>query len=371
MMSVKRGVCGSEYMHWAKTRSSARFNLATSGLANLSMSDLRASIDDLEITSESGYGYLPLKTALATRLNVSSDSIVTAMGTSFANHLAMAAIVEPGDEVLIEQPTYEPLLALARYLGARVKRFPRCFEHGFKILPEEIEQNITSHTRLIVLTNMHNPTGVLVDNETIRRVGEIAKSVQARVLIDEVYLEALFARRPRTAFHFGPQFITTSSLTKAFGLSGLRCGWIVAEPELAQRIWRLNDIFASTPVHAGERLSVLALDQLDEITLHAEELLEKNRAVVHQFLDSRNDLDVVRPGVGTIVFPRLKQGSAEHFCAMLREKYDTSVVPGDFFEMPTHFRLGFGCDSEMLSGGLERLSAALDGFGRTGRSVSD
>ena len=364
-------VTGSEYMHWAKTRSSARFNLATSGLANLPMSALRASIDDLEITGESGYGYEPLKEALATRLNVGSDSIVTAMGTSFANHLAMAAIIEAGDEVLIEQPTYEPLLAVARYLGAEVKRFPRRFENGFQILPEEIERSITSRTRLIVLTNMHNPTGVFSDTETIRRVGEIAKSVQARVLIDEVYLEALFARRPRTAFHLGPQFITTSSLTKAFGLSGLRCGWIIAERELAQRIWRLNDIFGATPVHPGERLSVLALEQLDEIAVRAEELLEKNRALVHQFLDSRKDLDVVRPGVGTIVFPRLKQGTAENFCALLREKYDTSVVPGDFFDMPTHFRLGFGCDSEMLSGGLERLSAALDGFGKTARSLSD
>jgi aspartate/methionine/tyrosine aminotransferase len=364
IMSGAQKAMSSEYMHWAKTRSHARFNLATSGMANLRMADLRASIDDLEITGDTGYGYEPLKEALATSLGVDTDAIVTAAGTSFANHLAMAAIVRPGDEVLMEHPTYEPLLALARYLGADVKRFPRRYEDSFWILPEEVERNITSNTRLIVLTNMHNPSGILADQETLRRVGEIANSVKARILIDEVYLEALFAKRPQTAFHLGPQFITTSSLTKAFGLSGLRCGWIVAEPDLARKIWLLNDLFGATPVHPAERLSVIALKQLDDIAARAESLLEKNRAIVNQFLDSREDLEAVRPGVGTIVFPRLKRGLVENFWVTLKETYETSVVPGSFFEMPSHFRLGFGCESEMLSGGLERLATALDALSR-------
>jgi aspartate/methionine/tyrosine aminotransferase len=364
-MSDARRVMSSEYMHWAKTRSHARFNLATSGIANLQMTDLCASIDDLEITGDSGYGYEPLKEALATRLDVEAAAIVTAAGTSFANHLAMAALIEPGDEVLLEHPTYEPLLALARYLGADVKRFRRRYEDDFQILPAEVEQNTTSRTRLIVLTNMHNPSGVLADQETLRRVGEIANGVGARVLIDEVYLEALFARRPETAFHLGPHFVITSSLTKAFGLSGLRCGWIVAEPDLARRIWLLNDLFGATPVHPGERLSVVALKQLHDITLRAESLLETNRVMVNRFLDSREDIEAVQPGVGTIIFPRLKRGTVESFCVRLREDYETSVVPGNFFEMPAHFRLGFGCDSEMLSGGLERLSDALDAHSRS------
>ncbi len=227
-------------------------------------------------------------------------------------------------------------------------------------MPEEVERNITARTRLIVLTNMHNPTGVLITEETLRGIGELAKRTGARVLVDEVYLEALFAKRPATAFTLGPEFVTTSSLTKAFGLSGIRCGWIVAEPELAQRIWRLNDLFGVMPAHPAERLSVIALDQLGEIGARAEALLEKNRALVYDFLDTRADLEAVRPEFGTIVFPRLKRGSVDSLCRMLREKYQTSVVPGSFFELPNHFRLGFGNDSEMLKEGLVRLGAALD-----------
>jgi len=215
-------VIGSEYMHWAKTCSGARFNLATSGLGNLKFRELKVTLDDLEITGDSGYGYAPLQQALGARLGLTPDSIVTAAGASFANHLAMAALIRPGDEVLIEQPTYEPLLSLVAYLGAEIKRFARRFEDRFQILPDEIERNIRSCTRLIVVTNLHNPGSVLTDKQTLASLGAIARSVKARVLVDEVYLETLFDRRPQTAFHLGPEFVVTSSLTKAFGLSGFR-----------------------------------------------------------------------------------------------------------------------------------------------------
>ena len=131
-MTAQRATHASDYMNWAKTRSRARFNLATSGLQNLPLSELDVNLDDLEITGMSGYGYPPLLDAISRRLNVNVDSIVTAAGTSLANHLAMAAVVNPGDEVLVEQPTYEPLLALARYLGANIRRFPRRFEDGLR-----------------------------------------------------------------------------------------------------------------------------------------------------------------------------------------------------------------------------------------------
>ena len=359
MSSTLRVMC-SEYMHWAKTRSRARFNLATSGVANVSIDELSVTIRDLEITRDGGYGYEPLQQALAARYSVDVDSIAAATGTSLANHLAMASLVKPGDEVLIESPTYEPLLALASYLGAEVKRFDRRFEDGFRVMPGDIEKKVSSRTRMIVITNLHNPTGALTDEETLKQVGEIAKSVNARVLVDEVYLEALFEKRGRTAFHLGNEFIVTSSLTKVFGLSGVRCGWIIAEPKLVDIIWRLNDLFGAMPAHPAERLSVIALQQLDKLIVRGQSLLDINRRLVSEFLDSRSDLETVRPQFGTIVFPRLKKGTADKLCDLLREKYETSVVPGRFFEMPAHFRLGLGGDSEVLNNGLRRLSNALD-----------
>ena len=358
-MTAAREVTTSSYMHWAKTSSTAKFNLATSGMPNLSIRDLRVSLNDLEIT-DGGYGYGPLIERIGTRYGVDPGSIVTAAGTTFANHLAMAALIKPGDEVLFESPAYEPMLATVRYLGADVKRFSRRFEEGFAVSAEEVEKAVSSRTRLIVLTNLHNPSGVLIEDETLKQVGEIARRVGARVLVDEVYIETLFEQSPRTSFHLGHEFVVTSSLTKAFGLSGLRCGWIFAAPELAQRMWLLNDLFASTPVHAGERLSVVALDQISELGARAKTLLDRNRELLNAFLDTRHDLETVRPDFGTVMFPRVRSGNADQFCRLLREKYETSVVPGAFFELPAHFRVGIAVETETLEAGLERIGAALD-----------
>jgi len=356
----RREARASKYMHWAKTSSRARFNLATSGLANVKLQELQVSLADLEISGETGYGYPPLLSLIAERFGVDSACVVTAAGTSFANHLALAALINPGDEILLESPAYEPLLALARYLGAQVKRFQRKFENGWRVSPDEIERNLSPRTRLIVITNFHNPSGVLTDDDTLKEVGELATKRNARVLVDEVYLQMLFAEPPCTAFHLGNQFVVTGSLTKAFGLSGLRCGWILAEPELARRMWLLNDLFAATPVHAGERLSVVALKQLPAIAELAQGRLDKHRQLLNQFLDGRDDLEAIRPQFGSIMFPRVKQGNSERLCDLLREKYETSVVPGEFFEQPAHFRVGMGGDSITFVEGLDRLGQALD-----------
>lgn len=363
-MTAARGeVLTSAYMNWAKTRSPATFNLATSGMPNLSIRDLRVSLDDLEIT-DGGYGYAPLIERIEKRYRVAEESIVTAAGTTFANHLALAALIKPGDEVLFESPAYEPLLATTRYLGADVKRFMRRFEDGFRVSPEEVEKRVTRNTRLIVLTNLHNPSSALTDEATLKQIGEIARGAGARVLVDEVYIETLFEASPCTAYHLGREFVITSSLTKAFGLSGLRCGWIFAEPELARKMWLLNDLFAATPVHAGERLSVVALDQISEIAARAKALLDRNRRLLNEFLDTREDLETVRPEFGTVMFPRVRSGDADQLCRLLREKYETSVVPGSFFEMPAHFRVGIAVASEVLEQGLDRLGQALDEVGR-------
>ncbi|MGH8092215.1 MAG: pyridoxal phosphate-dependent aminotransferase [Chthoniobacterales bacterium] len=348
-------------MEWAKLSSCARFNLATSGLRNVPMAEFPLRVEELEVTG-GGYGYGPLLERIARHTGAPLECIVAAEGTSMANHLAMAALLTPGDEVVIEQPTYGLLLDLAYYLGARVKRIARRFENNFEIARPEMEKAISPKTRLVVLTNLHNPSGALISSETLRAIGQLAQRVRARVLVDEVYLEMLFESAPPSAFSLGETFVVTSSLTKAYGLSGLRCGWILAGPELARRIWRLNDLFAATGAHPAERMSVMAFDHLAQFRERARALLSANRALLDAFLNSRPNLECYRPPAGTVVFPRLPKGEPEAFFKLLREKYETSVVPGEFFECPRHFRLGIGGETASFKTGLERLSAALDEF---------
>jgi aspartate/methionine/tyrosine aminotransferase len=368
LQQTKRSV----YMEWAKTRSHARFNLATSGLMSVSRSEFPVRLEDLEITAPGAYGYAPLRQRLARHNGVPEECVVAATGTSMANHLAMAAVLNPGDQVLIEQPVYGPLLDVAEYLRARVKRIPRRFESGFALDPAEIEKTITSETRLIVLSNLHNPSGALIPAATLRAAGEMAQRVGAHVLVDEVYLDMLFDRGAPYCFPIGQAmssatdnpFIVTSSLTKVYGLSGLRCGWVLAPPALAKRMWLLNDLYGAVAAHATERMSVIAFDHLVQFRERARALLTANRAVIDGFLDSRRDLECFRPLAGTVFFPRLTHGEPEAFFRLLREKYETTVVPGTFFEMPQHFRMGIGGDTAGLRAGLERLSTALDEFAK-------
>ena len=351
----------STYMQWAKKRPKVKFDLALSGILNLPFPELEATIDDIDLNGDNSYGYAPLIEAIAKHCHVAPESVVTISGgTSMANHLAMAATIERGDEILIEQPTYEPLLALAEYFGLQVKRFSRAPENNFEIDLDELQAKTGARTRLIVLTNLHNPSSALIDEATLRRIGEISESVGARVLVDEVYLEAMFENVPRSSVHLGPQFIATSSLTKGYGLSGLRCGWILAEPELAERMRLLHDIFGAVAPHPAETLSVLALRKLPKFIARAENILESNRAVLNDFLDSREELTAARSEIGTTCFPRLEKGSVDSLWTLLNDKYDTAFVPGRFFESPKHMRIGVCAEPHLFEAGIHRLGQALD-----------
>jgi aspartate/methionine/tyrosine aminotransferase len=340
MTTIGRPHGQSAYMEFSKLGSGAKYNLATSGVMSYQLGGLNVSLDQLEIHGPGMYGYPPLLTAIAEMKGVTPEWVVTAAGTSMANHLAMSALFAPGDEVLIEEPTYGLILDTALYLGAKVRRFQRRLEDNYALDADEVAKNLTPQTRLVVITNMHNPTSALASEESLRAVGELANEVSARVLVDEVYLEALHPSPVKSAIHLGEQFVTTSSLTKGYGLSGLRCGWILAEPGLAERMWQLNDLFSATPAHIAEQLSVIAIEQIEKLGCRADSLITANR---NAFVE----------------FPRLRQGKVDGFFEFLREKFETSVVPGKYFERPEHFRVGLAGDVEMTREGLTRLAAAL------------
>lgn len=349
----------SDYMHWSKTQSGARFNLATSGVAPFPLRELPVRLETLEINGNSGYGYPPLQIAIATHHGVDPECVVEAAGTSMANHLAMAAILEPGDEVLIEHPAYGPILDVAHYLQANVKRFARSRENGWAVDPGEILRPITPRTRLIVITNLHNPTSALTPDSVLREVGDVARSIGALVLVDEVYLDAVYERTPRTSFRLGPEFVVTSSLTKVYGVSGLRCGWILARPDLAWKMRRLNDLYSATPVYPGQLLAVAVFKHLNQLREKARHIVNADRKLLRDFLAGQSGFSAVWTDWGTTSFVQLRDGNADEFLERLRTEFDTSAAPGRFFEMPDHFRIGMGVNTEMFAEGLNRISQAL------------
>jgi aspartate/methionine/tyrosine aminotransferase len=351
---------GSIYMRWAKDHAAARFNLANSGLLGCAIEDLLLEPGDVQVNGPNRDGYPPLLEAIAVQYGAVPEQVVTAAGASGANFLAFAALLEAGDEVLIEQPTYEPLLAALSFLGARVRRFGRRFEDGYRLDLDEIRSLLTDRVRLVVLANPHNPSGVLLPPEEVAELGRLAARVGARVLVDEVYRDVWFEGAPPSHVHLGPQFLATSSLTKSYGLSGLRCGWILCAPELADRLRRTKDLMESVGSVPSDTLALAAFRQLPRLTARSRAIMEPNVAQVHAFLAGHAEwLDCVVPPRSMTVFPRLRQEEDSQALHDWLRGRETSIVPGKFFESPRHFRLGFAVAPEDVRAGLGHLSAGL------------
>lgn len=349
----------SDYMHWAKFKEPVCYQLTGSEVPHFRMDSLPISLADLDLDGASHPRYRPLRERIAGRYGVHVDQVVAADGTSMANFLAMAALISPGDEILVERPTYELLLGAASFLGAKIRRFERKVEDAFRLDAERVRAAVTDRTRLIVFTNLHNPSSALASEDQLRSIGDLAASVGARVLVDEVYLDSAAAPE-RSAVHLGTQFVCTNSLTKVYGLSGLRCGWILAEPELAERMWRLNDLFGVNQAHPAERLACIAFEHIDFVLGDTKAMLERNRNHWNAFASSRDDVECMDAVHGITAFPRWTGGDTERIDQKLRDRYDAAVVPGRWFEMPEHFRVGFGLDAHDFEAGLNRLGLALD-----------
>jgi aspartate/methionine/tyrosine aminotransferase len=352
----------SGYMQFAKLRTAARYNLASSGVLDCRIEDLDLQPGAVALHGPNAYGYAPLVDRIAARFGADAACVVTAGGgTSFANHLALAAILSPGDEVLIERPTYTLITDTLRYLRAEVTGFARAPERLWRLEPDVIEAALTPRTKLVVLTNLHNPTGDFAGAAVIDAIARAAGRVGALVLVDEVYGELMCGDEgpAPTSFRADGNIVTTSSLTKAYGLSGLRCGWILAPAALATRMRRLNDLFGVLPPHPAECMAVAAFDRLAVFRARAAKLLAANRAAYAEILGDHPGLENFACPQGTTMFPRLRSGDGDGFYETLMEHFETSLVPGRFFGCPAHVRIGLAGDPAQTREALSRVADAL------------
>jgi aspartate/methionine/tyrosine aminotransferase len=347
------------YLEWAKTRPAAEFDLAGSNILACTLDDLPHAREAVSLTGANDTGYGPLMESIAKRYGVDVERVTTATGTAGANFLVFAALLEPGDDVLVERPGYDPLLGAARMFSARTVRFERPFEERYRLDPGGVREAMTPRTKLIVITTPHNPSGVMAETAALDEIGAIAGRAGAHVLVDEVYRDVTGDASPPSASR-GDVFITTNSLTKSYGLSSLRAGWVIASAEVTYRVRRARDVVDGTGSIVSERLAALAFEHLDTLRIRAVGLLARNKAIADAFLQGRRDLEWA-PSAGTIVFPRIKGvEDATPFVERLMRERRTAVGPGAFFEAPAHFRLGYGGNTETIRNGLAHLGAALD-----------
>ena len=246
-----------DYIRWAKTAPWAAIDLARSSVEPCPARLLGARRGQMTVSASAHDGLAPFVDALADRYRVARARVFTTSGgASFANWIACAVALEgarPGDEIIVERPTYQPLFRIAQAAGLRVRRIDRRFADRFTVDVEAFRQLVNRRTRLAIFTNLHNPSGARLSLKTLRALARALDAVGAQLLIDEVYLECVFDERTASCVHAGPNVLATNSLTKAYGLAGLRAGWILGPRELVQRAWRAQDLWANNNVTPAEQ----------------------------------------------------------------------------------------------------------------------
>ena len=345
------------YMHFAKSLGGLEgISLAASGAAGRDLTPLVPSIDPRGLTREE-YPATELKEQIAARYDVTPEQVVLAVGTSQANALCAMAFVRSGDEVVVERPAYESLPGLIEWLGATLVRVERRREDGYAIDLDALERLIGPRTRLVMLTHPHNPSGRAFSRAELERLGAIAAKSGVPIVIDEVYRDDLPAPPP-VAARLSPHLLTTSSLTKVYGLGPLRVGWVIATPELASRLSDLNDWMHVVMPSPSLLLAHAAMPHLDAWR-------DASRL---QIAACREVLEEWRGRTGLLA-GRIEEGVPFYLADLPKDDFEVAatllaakvIIPaGSYYEAPGRARIGYGrLAPAQLAAALEIIEKCL------------
>jgi hypothetical protein len=346
------------------------YNLSESGVHPLNLQELVTEKELQEILRlELGYtqtnGTPPLRENIA-RLypGASLEQILVTAGSSEANFLLMWRTLEPSQEVIFELPNYMQMYGLQRAFGAKPKYFWLREENNWAPDLDELSRLVTDKTRMIVLTNPNNPTGAILSENEMTAIVSLADKVGAWILADEVYQGA--EREGRTTSSFWGKYdktIVVNGLSKAYGLPGLRIGWMVGPRDFIQATWPYHDYTTISPSALSDRLATIALapGNREKILSRTRGILKKNFPPLETWLKGHGPLfRFIPPQAGAICFARynLKVNSTKLVEKLIHDK-SVLLVPGDHFEMDGHLRFGFGSEEEYLLAALARVDEAL------------
>ena len=309
-----------------------------------------------------GWGYAALAASIAQRYGVDQSCVATTNGVSNGIYLICRAILNERSHVIIESPVYEPLVAAPDFIGCRIS-YVRRRPPAYGIDPDEISHAATPHTKLVILSNLHNPSGAFLTDKMLTEIAQRARAVSPNVLIvvDEVYHDFV-ADHQRPAATLDDGFISLNSLTKVYGLGCLHCGWIIAPPNVVSRVTQLQLLVEGSYPSLLQSFSAYVLARLDEYLTHSKKIVKQNQPLVEDCAGRLIETGILAgdvPDRGCIYFPKVNTTDAtDTFVEKLAEDFGVYVVPGRFFGESGHVRLGFGGSTPKLAESLHRFSEA-------------
>ena len=300
-----------------------------------------------------------LRARVAERYGRDADEVLFTCGTQEANFVTTLSLLSPGDHAVVVTPTYQSLHAVPEAVAdvTRVELSPP----DWSLPVAAVDDAIRPETRLVVVNNPNNPVGRYHDRDRVADLYDVAAANDAYLLCDEVY--RLLADEPiEPVAAMGPRGVSTTSLTKAYGLAGCRFGWVAGPPEVVEAAWRWKDYTTISPSVFGQHVARQALDPDREASILAEnrDLAARNRAIVADFV-ADHGLDWHRP-VGVNGFPTVPEGFADarELCRTVVEEESVVLAPGDVFGFPDRFRIGFGLPTDRLRAGVERVGDCIE-----------
>jgi aspartate/methionine/tyrosine aminotransferase len=337
-----------------------KFDLAHSATFPPSWDDLGLNLKELNFHKGAGYGIPELKKLIADRNSVTPEQVLIGLGTSGVNALIYLSLLEPKDQVIIERPYYEPLVRLAQMMNVEIRYWDRKPEDEFRLNTNTLEDLITPKTRLVVVSNLHNPSMTYTEPEKLGWLGAKVASEGAYLLCDEVYSE--FIPKYISAGYYGQSVIATSSLSKILDLGGTRTGWAIAPLAIVERCERLAEIFYGELSLLSQTITLAAFKKLDELKKPRLDAAQQGIEIVSNWIQQNNKLGFswVKPHWGSVAFNKIPpkiNDMALMECLLKNSK--TIITPGSYFAAPGYIRISFVKPIDVLKTGLANISGAV------------
>jgi aspartate/methionine/tyrosine aminotransferase len=360
------------------------YNLSESGVRPMRVQELlreRGAVDPF-LSTEMGYiqsnGSEELRDRIAAFYpGASRDNVLVTNGGSEANYATFWSLLERGDQVAFMLPNYLQTWGLSRAFASRVETF-RLVPTGdgggarWALDVEGLRRAVTKKTRVILVTHPNNPTGAVLTEKEMDEIVRVARGCGAFIVADEIYRGAEVSGSTTPTFRGRyERVLVTSGLSKAFGLPGLRIGWVVGPPAVVKRLWSYRDYTTIAPGALSDRLARVALEpeRREAIFARTRGIIRTNLPVLESWMRAHADVfSYIPPRAGAIVLARyaLQPGSVA-LVEKLRVEKSVLIVPGDHLGAPRHLRLGFGSETRYLREGLARIDEGMTSLARRGR----
>lgn len=341
-------------------------NLSESSFTDQKLSDLGIAINNLTLFYGDHKGKPELRELIAADACVTADEVLVTSGAATALFIVATSLLNKQDRLVVAKPNYATNIETPKTIGAEIAYINLNFDDAFELDISSLEKLITDNTKLVSLTYPHNPTGAVINENKLREIINIIKQKNTFLLLDETYREMNFEEKLPVAASLSNNVISISSMSKSYGLPGIRIGWILCKnKQLMEMFLAAKEQICITNSVIDEAIACEYLKRKEQLFAPVKKTIAKNFSVLKKFMSTQNILEWVEPKGGCVCFPRIKKDiklNIDKFHNILLHKYSTYIGKGHWFdEEANYMRIGYSWDkTEKLQKGLNNIVRAIE-----------